>query len=1050
MRKKQKSMIITSLFILSVLIGYTYMMIAPNQFATINQSINMSTDTWNITWRYKLNLTFTEPGSGERTNWPVDINLNFSNGECINNSIRVLDNNGQEIPSQVWDVIYYSGTSYIASAKVTFLINILNGETKHYQVWYSDEPNPFPEADYSSFGNGLNVTFDGQKATVINEKFTVNFEEGLGVNNFTLNAINQNFHTNSSLSPNIYNTFPSENEYVFLMLYEHLIFIAKESGVIRLYDGVTNDLIAQHTFQKNELWRYPGTTDRYFSNLFDKLIRIDSDIEASMFVTGLGEDNVHGGGGIVNNYYSGTDHRSDDAIYSAYGSDLLLWIPRDLYITAYEPTQVQIIDLDTDDGDSDDSKTIILGPTADTTYGWGWNTSMNSLIYTNEQYNSYYPAGDPSGNDNNNPDIFDNDIVRIIANTDISVIAGYCGDNYNTEVIGKDGKIFHFPILYRFILVATEDNTQVSFSNLSDPNPTTSLLKSYIIANDITGYRTNFGDYSQRFYLTPTEISTHTVTNLMAGDTIEFWDWLPDRNRTTGNYNYDSDAGSNIYDRWGVAPDFYKGNWANITADKPVRVYTGTSPAWNDIDTMKTTDRAILTHRNDQILTLVGTEDNTQVSVLSTEDRTGSTDHTTVIVKAVDINNDGVDEAVVGGHDIVLYNLTDNSEIWKIPIWAPSAYGMGRANWDDFKYISQIKFANLTGDDYLDVIISTSSYRSEQAIQAIDGKTGSILWQNETYFYGPTNFEVGDINNDGLQDVVVLTYNNRRFIGFNSTNGEYLFYQYCDPGYGEGMKLIDADGDNNYEAIVVAFSNNYLYTYNMSTLLYSSYWNSFYNKPGWTYRRLSQSSTYNNRVALSYDFRRLDVSDLQGDNSPKIIVGKGNEGSNCIVEAYNYNPSTRQIGSVNWSHDFGLNRHRPYSFAIAEISGDSALDVIVGLDQYDNNRNESTVYALNGLNGNELWNSGSAATDWVMDIEANDLNQDGQFEIIIGEANEKYSTTTSYQNTIDGNVTILNSTNGNLINNTVTSEGWVRSITVANLNASTKAILASCWTDSPQ
>ena len=1042
------------MFVISVMIFYGFIF-GPPSFVSANDSMEMETDTWDITWRYRLNVTLNEPGSANRTFWPIELDLNFTNGECINNSIRVLDNESVELPSQVWDINYYSGTSYISTAKVTFLANISIGNTKVFQILYSDQPNPFPEADYSSFGNGLNVTFNGQKATVINDIFSVEFTEGLGVHNYTLNAISENFHTNESLSPNLYNTYPSENQYAYLYPYEHLVFLAHESGTIRLYDGVTNELITSHTCTQYELWRYPGTTERYFSNLINKLVRIDSDIEATMMVTSLGEDNVHGGSGTVNNYYSGLDSISDDAIFSAYGTDLILWVPRDLYITAFAPTEVQIIDMD-DDGDSDDSKTIILGdPTESNGYYLGWNTSMNPLMYTSDQYNSHYPAGDFSGDDNNNQDIFDNDVVRIIANADISIIGGYCANDYHTEVKGQNEMIFHFPILYRFQIVATEDNTEVYFQNLSVAGE---KLRPYIETNDITGYRTDFNNYQDRYYLSSTEINQKRVVNLMKGDTIEFWDWPPDRNRTTGSYNYDSDAGSNIYDRWSCSPDFYKNNWANVTSNKPIKVYTGTSPN-NDIYMMETTDYLVFDgHRNDHVISIVGIEDNTQIEIDASEDKTTPKDHRGVLVESIDINLDGSEEAVIGGAEIVLYNLTSETEIWSIPIFTNNRYGMERANWDDFKYSSKIKFANLTGDDYLDVIISLGSYPSTLQVQAIDGKTGAYIWHKEHYYYGPTDFDVGDINNDGLEDVVAVGYNNRRLIAYNSTNGEHLMYQYLPQGYGEGLQLIDANGDGYSEALVLGCSNNYIYTYDISKLLYTSYWNTIYNQPGWSYLRLDQSTGYETRQAITYDFRRLDVTDLDSDGNPEIVVGKGNENGQCYVDVYNYNALTYQITGITWSKDFGTlgipgfqaNLHRPYVIKTSELGSDSVKDIVVGLDTYSTALGEPTVVALNGSDGSLIWHSAGNVTDWVFDLEIDDLNQDGEKEVLVGCAVGKYSTSGSYDDTRIGNATLLSGTNGYHIWHNETSEGWIRSVDTAVLNSSTKVILTTTYTDTPQ
>jgi len=96
---------------------------------------------WDTDWEYRVNITVREPGVANRSDWPVTVYMKFS-PHAYKYSVRIIDPNGGEIPSQVWNITYVN-TTHIESCSVTFLIDINKNEEKTYALYWSiDETDP--------------------------------------------------------------------------------------------------------------------------------------------------------------------------------------------------------------------------------------------------------------------------------------------------------------------------------------------------------------------------------------------------------------------------------------------------------------------------------------------------------------------------------------------------------------------------------------------------------------------------------------------------------------------------------------------------------------------------------------------------------------------------------------------------------------------------------------------------------------------------------------------------------------------------------------------
>ncbi|MGQ4892372.1 MAG: hypothetical protein ACP6IP_07790 [Candidatus Njordarchaeia archaeon] len=117
---------------------------------------------WDTDWEYRINVTITEPGISDRSDWPVDVYVKFT-PPAFKYSIRVIRWDGiqyTETPYQPWNITYYNST-HISSATITFLVNLLKGSSVKYQIYWSTSYKDLPTypkritVDEVSVSNGI-------------------------------------------------------------------------------------------------------------------------------------------------------------------------------------------------------------------------------------------------------------------------------------------------------------------------------------------------------------------------------------------------------------------------------------------------------------------------------------------------------------------------------------------------------------------------------------------------------------------------------------------------------------------------------------------------------------------------------------------------------------------------------------------------------------------------------------------------------------------------------------------------------------------------------
>ncbi|MEM4734897.1 MAG: hypothetical protein QXS20_04185 [Candidatus Thorarchaeota archaeon] len=102
-----------------------------------HSSLDESTPWWNTTYYYRRHVNITDQYNTPRVDVPFHLNLEFDNNTCYKDSIRIVDQNGNEVPSQVYKQTYWEDTDYLKTASVFWYANVPKQSTATYWIYYS-------------------------------------------------------------------------------------------------------------------------------------------------------------------------------------------------------------------------------------------------------------------------------------------------------------------------------------------------------------------------------------------------------------------------------------------------------------------------------------------------------------------------------------------------------------------------------------------------------------------------------------------------------------------------------------------------------------------------------------------------------------------------------------------------------------------------------------------------------------------------------------------------------------------------------------------------
>ena len=158
------------LLILAIIFLYFFKPKITGLFVAFGQPTNAK--WWNTSWHYRLRIDIYSPV--DRTNWPVEISLNFSDlipsGTFDENSIRVFEysSNGeiiQEVPSQ-FDKDEDYNANYNAKGTLVFILNgtTLENTNRTFYVYYDILENG--QKQKPSYATNLTYYLDATNQTI--------------------------------------------------------------------------------------------------------------------------------------------------------------------------------------------------------------------------------------------------------------------------------------------------------------------------------------------------------------------------------------------------------------------------------------------------------------------------------------------------------------------------------------------------------------------------------------------------------------------------------------------------------------------------------------------------------------------------------------------------------------------------------------------------------------------------------------------------------------------------------------------------------------------
>ena len=489
--------------------GYGTIDVIAKQNSTTGSAI--PSDWYNISWKFRVRVNVTENAGLTRDAVPITVSLNFEPGQARVGSIMVLDNETQrELPYQLWNVTYYNAT-YYKSLSVTWIGSLAAYEKKIYYVYWSDTPVTTKATLTLDANHALVYNSTTSSYEVRNRFFTAKMLIGGGI---TINVDGQSLIDSKSLAPEPLTATPSNATYIWLDSTTMYSSYSGHRDHIRIIPWYDNTII--------KVYGYNGTTQQWVKEIevtadMGNMIRFPSvgespynltKVEASKTVTILVGDL----GSVTQGTY-GTDGDSDDDFYSYFGTELITWVPRDLFISAYfNNTHVRVIDL----SDGDDTFEFTLNDGEVWFHGRG-----DTRTYTGTSY-YYYDYYETSGS----PSFFENDIVKIISDKPITVIAGQIANDVWGVIKGLNNRKYVFPYINAFAIGALEDNTNVNVT-LKVYNFTTENFDTYY-----TESRTLNGNETANYNIDPTAYPLVIAIDLRSNVsnspvqfnvTIEFW-----------------------------------------------------------------------------------------------------------------------------------------------------------------------------------------------------------------------------------------------------------------------------------------------------------------------------------------------------------------------------------------------------------------------------------------------------------------------------------------------------------------------------------------------
>jgi outer membrane protein assembly factor BamB/outer membrane lipoprotein-sorting protein len=320
------------------------------------------------------------------------------------------------------------------------------------------------------------------------------------------------------------------------------------------------------------------------------------------------------------------------------------------------------------------------------------------------------------------------------------------------------------------------------------------------------------------------------------------------------------------------------------------------------------------------------------------------------------------------------------------------------------EYGNALAIDNLNGDQFMDVVTVSSM---DEAC-AIDGEEGTEIWNwvSIANLYAVTT---GDFNNDGQVDVAVAG-DDDQVTALYGNNGNVI-WQFTATGnqiYRKCLQATDLNNDGNID-VIAGCDDSKVYAINglNGNQIWACHVGAAVNEvelaqmdatgpmdvvvavgSGVSGKKVVVIDGSNGNILWSYNtpeaVEHVEVLDVNSDNIPDIAAA---------ITPFTPIQIIMIDGSTHnslWAKSIPI-ASNVHSLAHGDLNGDTIPDLVV-----PGRSTDKKVYALNGSNGNEIWDFLTGGE--INTVAVEDIDSDGQLDVIVGSD--------------DQNVYVLNGYNG--------------------------------------
>jgi len=321
-------------------------------------------------------------------------------------------------------------------------------------------------------------------------------------------------------------------------------------------------------------------------------------------------------------------------------------------------------------------------------------------------------------------------------------------------------------------------------------------------------------------------------------------------------------------------------------------------------------------------------------------------------VETADLNEDGINDVIAGEYDSDLYD--NPSKVYGID----GTDGTTLWIYDELRDgVRSMTIGDLNNDGVMDVIAGASKGTStpDGKVHAIDGTDGSSLWTFTPGVSGDTigDIAIGDFDGDIYPDVAIACWDDYVYAINGSTGGE-LWNTYIGSIFVDGVDTGDVNNDGIDD---VSYANSYLAGWdNLQGVLDGTDGSTIWNQ------------------TVPYKVEETLLSDIDNDGVLEAIFGVHNSTDDAEVHVRN-----ATNGNLEWNYtlgpDIGLS---PDVFMLSDdIDEDGDLDLVVGNEYVSN-----YVYLFDGDSSTPTWIS-EVLDGFPRDLSSGDVIGDGDKNIIV-------------------------------------------------------------------